>query len=377
MSRHRLGGDISTGAESWPAPPPSATGPLAWARRNLFSSAGSAAVTLACATLIVAVVVPALQWLVFDATWRGARLADCPSAGAACWPFIRARFGQLVYGIYPAAERWRIDLALFLGVLLAGTMTTRAVRRRPLVAVALLLAWPVAAGLLLRGGVAGLPRVETARWGGLTLTLFMATTTIALSLPIGGLLALGRQSHRVVIRTLALCWIELWRGVPMLAVLFVAVSMFPLFMPAEAQVDRLTRAMVAFVVVTAAFVAEAVRGGLQAVPRGQYEAARAAGLGYWHTMTLVILPQALPIALPSIVNVAIVLVKETTLVVVIGVFCLFGMIQTAATSPEWISEQAIRTGYAFAAAVYWVACFGLSRVGLRLEARLSRGQRPA
>jgi len=353
----------------------SGDGPVAWARRNLFSSTGNAALTLACAGLLALLVPAALDWLLFGAAWRGARLADCPAGGAACWPFVRARFDQFIFGIYPPAARWRIDLALALGGLLAGLTLTRPLRRRPLAAAGLLLAWPLAAGVLLRGGVMGLAPVETAKWGGLTLTLFMAATALALALPLGTVLALGRRSGHVVVRTLALCWIEFWRAVPMLAVLFVAVSMFPLFMPADVQLDRLVRAMAAFVIVTTAFVAEAVRGGLQAVERGQYEAAQAQGLGYWRTMTLVILPQALAIALPSIVNIAIVLFKETTLVVVIGLFCLLGMVQVAATSPEWMSEQAILTGYAFAAAIYWIFCFGLSRVGLRLEARLARGQR--
>jgi len=355
-------------------PPPKAAGPWSWARRNLFSSPGNAAVSLVCAVLIAGIGAAMVDWLVLSAAWRGTRLEDCAGAEGACWPFARARWDQFVYGVYPEGQRWRIDGALVLALLIALLAATRPLRRRPVHALALLLAWPVAAGLLLRGGVAGLVPVETARWGGLILTLFMAAAAIAIALPAGILLALARRSSKTALRTFAVCWIEFWRGVPMLAVLFVAVSMFPLFMPAEIELDRLVRAMAAFVIVTAAFMAEAVRGGLQAIPDGQFEAARALGLGYWRTIGLVALPQALPIALPSIVNIAILVFKETTLVIVIGVFCLLGMIQTAATSPEWISEQAILTGYAIAAAAYWIFCFGLSRVGLRLEARLARGR---
>ena len=355
-------------------PPPSATGAWIWARRNLFSSPASAAVTLVCAVLIAGIGAAMVDWLVLSAAWRGTRLEDCAGAEGACWPFVRARWEQFIYGVYPEGERWRIDAAFVAALVIALLAATRPLRRHPILALALLLAWPAAAGLLLRGGVAGLVPVETAKWGGLILTLFMAAAAIAIALPAGILLALARRSSKTALRTLAICWIEFWRGVPMLAVLFVAVSMFPLFMPAEIELDRFARAMAAFVLVTAAFMAEAVRGGLQAIPDGQFEAARALGLGYWRTMGFVALPQALPIALPSIVNIAILVFKETTLVIVIGIFCLLGMIQTAATSPEWISEQAILTGYAVAAAAYWLFCFALSRIGLRLEARLAKGR---
>lgn len=355
-------------------PPPRAEGPWAWARRNLFSSLGNTAVTLICAALIAGIGAALADFLIVSAAWHGTKLADCTASEGACWPFVRTRFGQFIYGVYPVAERWRIDTALLLAAAHAALLAIPALRRRTSAALVLLLLWPLAAGVLLHGGVAGLAAVEPAKWGGLILTLFMAAAAIAIALPMGILLALARRSERPIIRALALCWIEFWRGVPMLAVLFVAVSMFPLFMPAEIELGRLTRAMAAFVIVTGAFMAEAVRGGLQAIPAGQLEAARALGLGYWRTTRLVTLPQALPIAMPSIVNIAIVVFKETTLVIVVGVFCLFGMIQLAATSPEWISEQAILTGYAVAAAIYWIFCFGLSRVGLRLEARLAKGR---
>ncbi len=350
-------------------------GAWVWARRNLFSSFGNTAITLVCAVAIVALGAALLDFLVLNAAWRGTKLSDCAEVEGACYPFIRARFDQFIYGVYPEAERWRIDIALALALLIVALLAPPALRRRPIAALVLVLGWPVAAGVLLRGGIAGLAAVESAKWGGLILTLFLAATAIGIALPLGVVLALARRSTKAVIRTLAVCWIEFWRGVPMLAVLFVAVSMFPLFMPAEIELDRLVRAMAAFVIVTTAFMAEAVRGGLQAVPPGQYQAAQALGLGYWRTTWLIALPQALLIAMPSIVNVAILVFKETTLVIVVGVFCLLGMIQIAATSPEWISEQAIMTGYALAAMVYWLFCFILSRVGLRIEARLARGRR--
>jgi general L-amino acid transport system permease protein len=355
------------------SPPTTSIGPIVWARRNLFSSISSTFITLVSAALASFLTVFALKWLVIDAAWRGTSLADCPSANGACWPFVQARYTQFIYGFYPDVERWRINLAFVLGAAVASLLMLRPVRKRMSVAVGPLLAWPVVAGVLLHGGIFGLVPVETARWGGFSLTVFMATSAIAISVPAGILLALARTSHKLVVRSLAACWVEFWRAVPMLPVLFVAVSMFPLFMPENIQVDRFTRAMAAFVIVTTCFIAEAVRGGLQAVPRSQYEAARSLGLGYWRATTLIVLPQAFSISLPSIVNVAIVLFKDTTLVNVIGIFCLLGMIQTAATSPQWISEQSILTGYAAAASVYWVCCFVMSRIGVNLEARLRRG----
>jgi general L-amino acid transport system permease protein len=350
-------------------------GPIAWAHRNLFSSFGNSLTTMVLAGLLVVVAVGLFDWLILDAAWHGTTLADCDAASGACWPFLRARFGQFIYGYYPPPERWRIDLAFILAAALALMFCIQAMRRRLRLSCTLLLLWPVVAAILLRGGVGGLVSVETARWGGFTLTLFMAATALAIAMPLGIVLALGRCSGRLAIRTLCVCWIEFWRSVPMLAVLFVAVSMFPLFMPTGVDLDRFTRALSAFVIVTACFVAEAVRGGLQSLPRGQYEAAQSLGLGYWRMMRLVILPQALAIALPSVVSVAIMVFKDTTLINVIGIFCLLGMIQNAATSPEWISETAILTGYAIAAAVYWTFCFGMSRLGLQLEARLAVGRR--
>jgi general L-amino acid transport system permease protein len=316
-----------------------------------------------------------VRWLLLDAEWRGTTLADCPSSDAACWPFLRVRFDQFIYGFYPAPERWRINLAFVLAAVIAGSLWLRPVRRRVAVVIPLLLVWPIAAAVLMHGGVLGLTTIDTARWGGFSLTLFMAASAAAVALPLGIALALARRSRQPVVRALAAGWIEFWRAVPMLPLLFVAVSMFPLFMPEGIELDRFSRAMAAFTLVTACFLAEAIRGGLQAIPSQQYEAGLALGMSHWRTMGSIILPQAFSIALPSMVNVVIVLFKDTTLVNIIGIFCLLGMVQAAATSPQWMSEQSVMTGYAFAAAIYWACCFALSRIGLRLERRLKRGTR--
>jgi general L-amino acid transport system permease protein len=354
--------------------PPRPGGVAAWARRNLFRSVGDTCITIILAILVGFLVAALVRWLVLDAAWHGATLADCPASDAACWPFLHARFGQFIYGFYPAAERWRINLAFALGAVVAVLMLLRPVRRRLAVVTALLLLWPIVAAVLMHGGVLGLTAIDTTRWGGFSLTLFMAVSATAVALPLGILLALARRSRQPVVHALAVGWIEFWRAVPMLPVLFVAVSMFPLFMPEGIDLDRFSRAMVALIIVTACFLAEAIRGGLQAIPSPQYEAAYALGMGHWRTMRLIILPQAFAIALPSMVNVIIVLFKDTTLVNVIGIFCLLGMVQAAATSPQWMSEQSVMTGYVLAAAIYWVCCFAMSRIGLRLEARLARGR---
>jgi len=355
--------------------PPRAGGVTAWARRNLFRSVGDTCITIILAILAGVLTAALVRWLVLDAAWRGTTLADCPASDAACWPFLHARFPQFIYGFYPAAERWRINLAFGLGAIIAASMLLRPVRRRLAIVTGLLLLWPIVAAVLMHGGVLGLTAVDTTRWGGFSLTLFMAASATAVALPLGILLALARRSQQPVVRALAVGWIEFWRAVPMLPVLFVAVSMFPLFMPEGVDLDRFSRAMAAFTIVTACFLAEAIRGGLQAIPSPQYEAAYALGMGHWRTIGLIILPQAFAIALPSMVNVVIVLFKDTTLVNVIGIFCLLGMVQAAATSPQWMSEQSVMTGYVLAAAIYWVCCFAMSRIGLRLEARLARGRR--
>jgi general L-amino acid transport system permease protein len=353
---------------------PRSPGAFAWARRNLFNSVGDTCITIILAAPLLVLGAALVRWLFLDAAWRGTTLADCPAADAACFPFLHARFGQFIYGFYPTAERWRINLAFALGVAIAGSMLLRPVRRRIAGVTTLLLLWPIFAAVLMHGGVLGLATIDTTRWGGFSLTLFMAATATAVALPLGILLAIARTSQQPVIRALAVGWIEFWRAVPMLPVLFVAVSMFPLFTPEGVELDRFSRAMAAFTIVTTCFLAEAVRGGLQAIPSPQYEASYALGMGHWRTLGLVILPQAIAIALPSMVNVVIVLFKDTTLVNVIGIFCLLGMIQAAATSPQWMSEQSVMTGYVFAAAIYWACCFAMSRIGLRLEARLARGK---
>jgi general L-amino acid transport system permease protein len=239
----------------------------------------------------------------------------------------------------------------------------------------LVIVFPVVAYFLLVGGVAGLPMVETALWGGLLVTLVVSFVGIVLSVPIGILLALGRRSNLPVVRMCSVGFIEFVRGVPLITVLFMASVMLPLFLPAGINFDKLLRALIGVALFSAAYMAEVVRGGLQAMPRGQYEAAAAVGLGYWKTMWLIILPQALRLVIPGMVNSFISLFKDTSLVLIIGIFDLLGIVQLNFTDSNWAAPSIPATGYAFAALVFWAFCFSMSRYSIYTERRLHTGHK--
>ncbi|HEV2549042.1 MAG TPA: amino acid ABC transporter permease [Stellaceae bacterium] len=330
------------------------------------------ALTVLVLLLIVAIVPALVEWAVVDAAWRGTSSADCPNRDAACWVFVRLRFGQILYGGYPAAERWRVDLAAALA--LAGLVLMAAPRLpRTLIAALLFVAGPVIAAILLAGGIFGLARVPSRDWGGLTLTLVVALGTIAFAIPLGLGLAIARRSALPVIRWLAVAFIELWRGVPLIPVLFMAVIMFPLFMPAGVEVDTLIRVLVAFILFNAASMAEVFRGGFQAIPQSQYEAAASLGLGPWRTLGLVVLPQVVKVAIPGLVNTCVSVTKETTVILILGLADLLAVIQAGAADPAWLVGDQIRsTGYFFAGLVFWSVCFSMSRAARRLERRRRR-----
>lgn len=352
-------------------PPPTEVGLLGWLRRNLFADWSSALLTLASLGLLALVVPPAVTWALLDADWTGASREACSREGA-CWVFIGTWIEELLYGRYPDAEHWRVNLA---ALLLAGPMLLLFVPRfrwKPAVGLWLLVGFPPVAFLLLTGNFTGLADVATPLWGGLFLTVLIALVGNVLSLPLGILLALGRRAETMpLVRALSVAFIELWRGVPLITVLFMASVMFPLFLPEGLNFDKLLRALIAITLFEAAYLAEVVRGGLQAIPKGQVEGAKALGLGYVRTMGLVVLPQALRLVIPGIVNSFIALFKDTTLVLVIGLFDFLGMIQFVGTNPDWLGFAV--EGYVFAALVFWVFCFGMSRYSQGLEARLAQG----
>lgn len=344
---------------------------IRWMRENLFSSVTNSLMTLISLWLIWTIGTTAWSWLIWDATFVGTDRTAClkPEQGA-CWPFIEAKFGQFIYGRYPEAERWRIDLLFFISFIgfIPLLMPSLPLKRANLMF--MLVPYPILAFVLLAGGL-GLTYVETSLWGGLMVTLVVAVTGIVFSLPLGILLALGRRSDLPIIRWSCIAFIEIFRGVPLITVLFMASVMLPLFLPEGMNFDKLVRCLIGVALFAAAYMAEVVRGGLQALPKGQYEAAFALGLGYWKTMRLIILPQALKIVIPGIVNTFIGLFKDTTLVLIVGIFDLLGIIQLNFTDSSWATEQTSITGYVFAGAVFWIFCFAMSRYSVFMERRLA------
>ncbi|MCB1797634.1 MAG: amino acid ABC transporter permease [Gammaproteobacteria bacterium] len=352
-------------------PPPSTSiGAIAWLRANLFSSWLNSLLTLGAVYLLYVTIPPLISWALINADWVGTSREACESGGA-CWVFVGVRMNQFMYGLYPETEYWRINLA---AVLLVVLMTPLFIKRFPWkrwLVPFVLFGYPVIAFVLFSGGVLGLEYVETSRWGGLTLTLILSSVGMAASLPLGVVLALGRRSHMPIVKSLSVVFIEFWRGVPLITVLFMSSVMLPLFLPEGTHFDKLLRAMIGIALFQSAYMAEVVRSGLQAIPKGQYEAAQALGLSYWQSMGLIILPQALKLVIPGIVNTFIALFKDTTLVLIIGLFDMLAMIQAALADPNWLG-YAIE-GLTFAALVYWVFCFSMSRYSLALERKLHTG----
>jgi general L-amino acid transport system permease protein len=360
-----------------PEPPPvTSTDALRMTRARLFGGAFNTTLTLVSVVVIVALVWPAVKFLFIDAVWTGSSRVDClpETVGrevGACWPFVRAKFAQFMYGFYPESEQWRVNLTYALGAILLVPLLIPSAPSKTLNAVVFFAVFPIVAFFLLTGGVVGLPHVETRLWGGLLVTLVISFTGIILSLPLGILLALGRRSEFPLVRTFCIIFIEFWRGVPLITVLFFATYMLPFFLPTDWRIDALARVLIGVVLFAAAYMAEVVRGGLQAIPRGQFEGAMALGLGYWRMMGLVILPQALRVVIPGLVNSFIALFKDTTLVLIVAIFDLLGQLRAAFADPNWATPVTLFTGFAFAGIIYFVVSFGMSRYALFVERRLS------
>lgn len=353
-------------------PPASEVGIIGWLRKNLFSSPGNSALTLAALYLMYEIVPPIIEWAFIKADWSGTDRTACHSGGA-CWVFIGARANQFIYGLYPLAQQWRVNLAAAILLVLLALLIVRGVPKKTWIGAVTLLIYPVIAYVLFLGGVFGLPAVRTSLWGGLMLTLILSTVGIVSALPLGILLALGRRSTLPIIRSLSTAFIEMWRGVPLITVLFMASVMLPLFLPEGMDFNKLLRALIGIALFQSAYVAEVVRGGLQAIDKGQHEAAAALGLNYGKTMGLIVLPQALKMVIPGLVVTFIELFKDTTLVSIIGLFDLLGIVQAAFTDAKWLGYSL--EGYVFAGALYWIFCFGISRYSLRLEKRFETGHK--
>ncbi len=357
-------------------PPPVSAGWRGFVRQRLFGGVLNSTLTVVGAVVLVGVIWPTARFLLIDAVWVGSGRADCimETAGrpvGACWPFIAAKFTQFMYGFYPSSQQWRVDLTYALGAILLVPLLIPRVPRKGLNAILFFGVFPVVAFFLLIGGVFGLSHVETRQWGGFLVTLVISFTGIAASLPLGILLALGRRSGLPAVRAFSVVFIEFWRGVPLITVLFFATYMVPLFLPGSWKIDSLARVLIGVVLFSAAYLAEVVRGGLQAIPRGQFEAAQALGLGYWRMMVFVILPQALKLVIPGLVNSFISLFKDTTLVLIVGIFDLLGQVRAAFADPNWATPVTLFTGFAFAGMIYFVFTFGMSRYALYTERRLN------
>lgn len=345
---------------------------VAWARANLFATWRQSLLTLLGVALVYRLGQSLLDWAVFEAAFDTTP-ESCVGIRGACWSFIAERYPVFLVGTYPGEERWR-PLVAFLALLGLGCLAlVRKLRRwRPFVWI--LGAVPIALLFLLKGGSAtGLREVDTQAWGGLMLTVILSTVGILFSFPVGLLLALGRRSRTMpAVRALAVGYIELIRGVPLVSVLFLAAVLVPLFLPGGADVDSLVRAQIGIVAFQSAYIAEVIRGGLQAVPSGQQEAASALGLGPFNTMRLVIVPQALRLVVPAMVNQIIIIIKDTSLVVVVGMHDLLGIAELSVRGAPWLGKT--YEAYAFVGLIYWIICFSISRASLRLEGRYRRGR---
>jgi general L-amino acid transport system permease protein len=363
-------------------PPPVATsGVVAWCRENLFSSPLNAALTLLCALLVAWVVPPLVKFLFIDAVWDGASRVDClarpdhPETGA-CWAFVIDRINFFTYGFYPIDGRWRVNVFFALLAFGVAWLAWLNAPRRSLGVLYFFVVMPIASVILLLGWPAiGLSWVPTTQWGGILVTIVVATVGIVASLPIGIVLALGRRSRLPAVRLFSVVFIEVVRGVPLITVLFMASVMLPLFVPESLSPDKLLRALIGVALFSSAYMAEVVRAGLQAIPKGQHEAAMALGLRYRQVMQRVVLPQALTITIPNIVNTTIGLFKDTTLVFVVGIFDLLKTIEAARVDPNWATPVTSTSGYAFAAIFYLVFCYGMSRYARMVERRLAVGRK--
>src|SRR5215472_3997342 len=350
-------------------PRPAAVGALAWLRANLFNSIPNTILTFAALYLLVVTIPPIFRWAFIDAIWSADSGRACRGAGA-CWAFIGEKLRFILFGRFPYQEQWRPLLAvvIFLALILASCDRRLWGRRLA----ALWLAGLVVVGGLMWGGILGMSYVEPERWNGLPLTLILSVVGIIFAFPLAILLALGRRSQLPAVRAICVGYIELVRGVPLITVLFMASVMLPLFLPTGMTVNKLLRAQMAFILFAAAYLAEVVRGGLQAIPKGQIEAADSLGLSYIQRTRLIVLPQALAMVIPPLVNTFIGMFKDTSLVIIVSLFDLLGATGFALTDANW--QGFAVEAYVFIAVIYWVFCFFMSRYSLLLEREFNRSK---
>ncbi len=350
-------------------PPQSQTKAVLWLKDNLFSSVSNVVLTFVALYLLYLLLPPILNWTIFDANFD--LTADNQSCGreGACWAFIDANLKMFIYGFYPQEELWRVNtmFGIIAALIVLGSLIKKSEYRAYYI-IGSFLIYPVVAFILLYGGL-GLEIVETDKWGGLTLTVVVAAVGIIASFPLGILFALGRQSKMRVVKFISVVYIEFVRGVPLITILFMASVVLPLFFSAGMDFDKLLRALIGITLFQTAYIAEVIRGGLQAIPKGQYEAADAVGLNFMQKTVLIILPQALKISIPNIVGSFISLFKDTTLVLIIGLFDMLAIVGAATSNSSWLGRET--EGYVFVAMVIWVILYSMSRYSKTLEVRFS------
>jgi general L-amino acid transport system permease protein len=347
-------------------PPVTSVGVIGWVRANLFNGWFNSLLTILTLYLLWTIVPPVIGWAFIESVWNTTG-AVCRDADGACWSVITNNYRFIFFGFYPYDEQWRplIAMLILFGLLFYSRDRNHWTKYLGYSWIAGL----VVMGFLMKGGLFGLPSVESTKWGGLPLTLLLSIFGLTAAYPLGVVLALGRQSRLPAIKVLCVVYIELIRGVPLISLLFMGSIIFPLFLPEGITINKILRAQVAIILFTAAYIAEVIRGGLQGMSRGQYEAAESIGLNYYLTMRLVILPQALKIVIPPTVSILISAFKDTSLVVIIALFDLLKTSQTVLSNPEWLGFS--REAYIFVAILYFLGCFSMANYSRKLEKELS------
>lgn len=356
-----------------PAPVDS-TGPIAWLRENLFSSPLNSIATLLILAFLVSVIPGFIDWSFISANWTGTTQADCTNENGACWVFVSAWMQQFFYGSYPDSELWRVDLGLFLLFVVIAAPYLLPKEFRNTVGLPLFLIYPFICLTILDGRLLGLEFVSTDYWGGFSLNIFLAAASIIIAFPLSFLWALGRRSDMPFIKSVCVVLIEFFRGVPVLALFFMGSVMLPLFFPEGTNLDKLLRVWIVLILFMSGYMAEVFRGGFQAIPQGQYEAADSLGLSYWQKTLLVIFPQVIKVSMPNILATFIMLFKNTTFLLIIGIFEILSTTQTALTNSNWLGGHAPE-GYLFVALVFWVCCFGMSLISANIERKLDTSHR--
>ena len=351
------------------SPPVSQVGFVGWIRANLFSSWLNSLLTILTFLLLLKIVPPMVKWTFIDSLWFSTSEA-CRDIDGACWSIIPNNIQFILFGFFPEGQIWRPITAIILLLALVFYSKNSNHWKRSLAW--LWLAGLIVMGTLMHGGVFGMPVVETAQWSGLPLTLMLSLFGMVAAYPLGVFLALGRQSRMPAIKTLCVVYIEMIRGVPLISLLFMSSVMFPLFLPEGVTIDKVLRAQVAIILFTAAYIAEVVRGGLQAMPRGQFEAADSIGLNYNQTMRLIILPQALKIVIPPSVGILLSAFKDTSLVVIIALYDVLKTTKVTLSNPKWTGYST--EAYIFLAVLYFICCYAMSNYSRKLEKELHTGR---